>query len=60
MKIVINSLINGVFMIDYSNQPGMEWLTIELQKWFHLASISFHEPTRLLAYGKIAELRAIS
>lgn len=47
-------------MIDYSNQPGMEWLTIELQKWFHLASISFHEPTRLLAYGKIAELRAIS
>lgn len=43
-------------MINYSYDSGMRWLTTELQKWLHLASISSHAPTKMLAYGKIVEL----
>jgi len=43
--------------INYSD--NMKWYTPEIQVLFHAASITSHEPTKRMWYGKIAELRVI-
>jgi len=42
--------------IDYYHKPKMRWLSSELQWLFHLASITSHNETKRLIYGKIAEV----